>query len=153
MKKSPWDTTEDGNLWTHASQLLWPSTHRHRSDTCGSDTQLFDTDHILNSERGKLGACRPADQIAGAVQAVGTVDSDQLVCIRRETDHDAAVISRACVDPPQQLYRTLIHNRPLSLLSRRNLCTARLKLRMVLSLGTSWPAVNIFTNISESGKS
>lgn len=42
---------------------------------------------------------------------------------------------------------------PLSALSRRNLRTARLKLRIVSSLGTSWPAVNIFKNISDCGKS
>lgn len=42
---------------------------------------------------------------------------------------------------------------PLSALSCRNRRTARLKLRIVLSLGTSWPAVKIFTHSSESGTS
>lgn len=42
---------------------------------------------------------------------------------------------------------------PLSALSRRNLRTARLKLKIVSSLGMWWPAVKIFTSISDSGRS
>lgn len=42
---------------------------------------------------------------------------------------------------------------PFSVLSRRNLQTARLKLKIVSSLGTSWPAVKIFINISDFGMS